>query len=426
MKYGILKVEYYKQNENTASISNLGDTCTTKSIEYILDSLNIRKDERIYLDFDELWLYTGEYLICPINTIIFQKKEGHELYKISSKIIPVFLSISYNENHLEDKDVIYLRRFEPIGCRDEQTLKTMRKYGIDAFLNGCMVATFPKRNALESQKKVFFVDVPIAVKKFIPQKIKKDIVFIKQEILSKDIPTGQTQSEWAEDLLERYRKEAAMVVTSRFHAAVLGLALGIPTIIVNEAYTYRFSWLRKLLPFYTRETFQNINWTPNKVDFEQIKKRMIEIAKKRIQETYAKYSEIMSQSEYMEIDYENDIGQIDYYDEALEFINQKWKKNDIFCFSFWGINVNAYAIYEYIQEHYPYAKLVEVYDTYRQIEFEGIQSIKPENIVPDNHYFIFVTSFVAGYVAKELFQRIGISENQYFICNRRYVEEKDL
>lgn len=50
-----------------------------------------------------------------------------------------------------------LRRFSPVGCRDERTMRLLLEHGIDAYLQGCLVATFEKRTELPTQKKFFLL-----------------------------------------------------------------------------------------------------------------------------------------------------------------------------------------------------------------------------------------------------------------------------
>jgi hypothetical protein len=92
----------------------------------------------------------------------------------SHKIIPVFLGFSALSKNFSNDDVDYLRRFQPIGCRDQYSMENLRKYNINAYVNGCMTATFPKRrnhSKISKYSKVFFIDVPDDFKKFVPKNI---------------------------------------------------------------------------------------------------------------------------------------------------------------------------------------------------------------------------------------------------------------
>lgn len=71
--------------------------------------------------------------------------EGGLAKMFSDYIIPVFLGLTMVKDTLEKEEATYLRQYAPIGCRDKRTLLTLRKYGIQSFLNGCFTITMPNR-----------------------------------------------------------------------------------------------------------------------------------------------------------------------------------------------------------------------------------------------------------------------------------------
>lgn len=427
MKYMIIQFGHMRQNlKDGEVIVNIGETAMMMAIENLYKEMGIPDEQIIKILPEEIFEYNGEYAICPINTCsdTFRSRRWHE---ISPKIIPVFIGFSINNTFLSEPDIPYLKQFEPIGCRDEDTMLMLRRAGIQSYLAGCMALAFlQKRDAMPSQNKVFFVDVPRAVKVYIPEEMKKDIVFIRQEIHENELPSGMNSRTFAEYMINRYRTEAKLVVTSRFHGAVIALALGIPVIVTNERYTYRFSWIKKLLPFYTKESFDKIDWDPKEVDVEAAKVRMKALAQKRILETYDKWHEVCELSDFFEKDSYDEPGLINYYDGAIAHIKQNWSYDQNIKYAFWGVNNNAEQIYDYISSHYKNAKLVKIYDTFKRFEFKGITSEIPENIDADENIFIFVTTFIAKHAAKRLFEDKAISARNYFVCEREYVTENDL
>ena len=60
-------------------------------------------------------------------------------------INPLFVSFHLTppkENDFFTKQTIaYLKRYQPIGCRDIKTVELMRKYGIDSYMSGCLTMT---------------------------------------------------------------------------------------------------------------------------------------------------------------------------------------------------------------------------------------------------------------------------------------------
>jgi hypothetical protein len=81
----------------------------------------------------------------------------------TDKIYPLFLAFHLNETAknevLSTEGVNYLRKHEPIGCRDYYTVRTLESVGIKAYFSGCMTLTLGKTYKTEEKSKdVFFVD----------------------------------------------------------------------------------------------------------------------------------------------------------------------------------------------------------------------------------------------------------------------------
>lgn len=147
----------------------------------------------------------------------------------------------------------------------------------------------------------------------------------------------------------------------------------------------------------------------------------------RITTTVEKYKPFLTISDKLEQRKgERDIETlIDYYSSAIKYIHKNWDINTKINYCFWGVNNNAVAIHRYIKEHYPNAKLVKIFDTFKVLSFEGITSSSPKNIEPDGS-FIFITSFVVGYIADKFLQEKNISRENYFICRREYITSENL
>jgi hypothetical protein len=65
-------------------------------------------------------------------------------------VIPLFVSFHVTTGParaamVTDESVAYLRRHEPIGCRDLDTTSFLRAAGIDAYFSGCLTMTLPPR-----------------------------------------------------------------------------------------------------------------------------------------------------------------------------------------------------------------------------------------------------------------------------------------
>lgn len=86
-------------------------------------------------------------------------------FPFNENINPIFISFHINRmDMLNDEAVAYLKRHEPIGCRDWTTVYILQEKGISAFFSGCMTTTVgqlynKKSNAsISSEKKVAVVE----------------------------------------------------------------------------------------------------------------------------------------------------------------------------------------------------------------------------------------------------------------------------
>jgi len=187
----------------------------------------------------------------------------------SESIRPLFTSFHINNtaapHMLTDDAIVYLKKHEPIGCRDNFSVKILKEKGIDAYFTGCLTLTldsykvpdvergnavyivdplynYPRKNKVFYDYKSIIRSV-LNGKLFQLGKQKKHLSkFVSASLLEKAIyinqePPAQTYSDsekfkMAEDLLNKYAR-AKLVITSRIHCALPCLALGTPVIFVN-------------------------------------------------------------------------------------------------------------------------------------------------------------------------------------------------
>ena len=71
--------------------------------------------------------------------------------------------------------------------------------------------------------------------------------------------------------LKALRDTAKLVVTSRLHIASPCLAMGIPVILAKKHFGDRFGFIDCFLPTYTPEKYNDIDWSPSPINFEEEK-----------------------------------------------------------------------------------------------------------------------------------------------------------
>ncbi|KAA3631259.1 MAG: polysaccharide pyruvyl transferase family protein [Proteobacteria bacterium] len=277
MKYILLRYPRYPT-------INLGNDIQTIAVENLLAQLGVERSDMLFLHRDCLGDYRGEEAICVMQGWF---ANGHE-WLPPQRIRPVF-----NGFHLSDKLYTFcraksvsasLKRHEPIGCRDKKTMQFFDSIGVAAYFSRCLTLTLPSRDKSSQAKKVFLVNVPPKLRRYIP----KDIAEGAEEIDQKYVYTNDDDDAWKEYLsqarclLARYREEAALVVTSALHCAAPCTAMGIPVVLLNPNPTHRsylrFQAIDDIIPVYNVYDLERsrVNWSPTPPDIEDLKRDMTE------------------------------------------------------------------------------------------------------------------------------------------------------
>lgn len=254
MIHGLLK---YEENKK---YFNIGDNIQSLAAKQYLPTLEK------HLNREKLADYKGEKIKLFMNGWFTHNSAN---WVPSDKITPLFVSFHMNiaaaSNMLSAKGIKYLRKHEPIGCRDKFTEKILRENGINAYFTGCLTLTLDNYKVLDSERgdDVYIVDplygyttfekVTYDYKSLLRSIYNKSIFsigkrkkhlkniidleflnkakYINHELPSKKYSTKE-KFELAENLLYKYAR-AKLVITSRIHCALPCLALGTPVIFLN-------------------------------------------------------------------------------------------------------------------------------------------------------------------------------------------------
>ncbi|MCM5663415.1 polysaccharide pyruvyl transferase family protein [Galbibacter mesophilus] len=254
MKYALLT---YAENNK---FFNVGDNIQSLAAKQFLPKVDF------YLNREKLGEYQGEKAKLIMNG--WFTHNVHD-WVPSENINPVFVSFHMNNTAapymLSEKGIAYLKKHEPIGCRDQFTADILNDKGIEAYFTGCLTLTLDSYKVDDSKRtdavyivdplysyprpeKVFY-NTKATVKnvlngkafqlnkkqkhleKFVDNELLESAIYINQE------PPANTYTDaekfaMAEDLLQKYAT-AKLVITSRIHCALPCLALGTPVIFVN-------------------------------------------------------------------------------------------------------------------------------------------------------------------------------------------------
>lgn len=176
---------------------------------------------------------------------------------------------------------------------------------------------------------------------------------------------SQQPLDWAQNVFSYYNSKPRLIVTSRFHGAVLALANDIPAIITLEKSTFRFSWLQNYFPIYTENSAEKISWNSGEADFSGIRGQILAVSERRIRETVQEYEEYLTltdaqKAKLRDVDQAVGSNQVLYYRRVWEAIQSKWSPDAEYSYAFWGVNDNSEMLYALISQNYPRAKLVDV------------------------------------------------------------------
>lgn len=151
MKYSLLSVQ------PESSIINIGDYVQALASSQFLPSIDG------FIEREKLNQYNGDVTKMIMNGWFMHHPDN---WPPSENIKPLFVAFHINilarESLLSDKSIAYLKRHEPIGCRDIYTRDLLIDKGINAYFSGCMTLTLGnKYNCEEKDGSVYFVDAAI-------------------------------------------------------------------------------------------------------------------------------------------------------------------------------------------------------------------------------------------------------------------------
>lgn len=385
MKYGYLNWRKPLLENRKERRVNIGDVFRSIATIHILKSIGIPDEDIIPLDRFDLPAYQGEKVVLLISGAEIDSDAfayHTKYYPLPDQIIPVFFGwLPYRT--VSADEIAYIRSFQPIGCRSEETVDFLQERGLDAFLTGCTTLTFPKRKPTKQQKKVFLVDVPDSVLPYIPTHLREDAVALTQLARIKSTSTDLRITEeetrdyhrMAEERLQLFREEAALLITSRLHVATPCAAMGIPVVVVRNSYDCRFQFIDRFLPLYTPDRFDEIDWNPKTEIPESVKENLIHTCKTMI--------ELAIDRDRMKGIYQPISHDFPFLNNAEVAVNQLPIDPDaVFSYAIIGVALeSSYWLHHAMQTRFRNSKMVCAIDTYATgIFYDDIPIISPEEI----------------------------------------------
>ncbi|MBM7061186.1 polysaccharide pyruvyl transferase family protein [Pseudomonas sp. UL073] len=274
LEYSGYKFDYF---------SNLGDEIQTLAAVRLLNGVDG------YIGREALNAWNGLGLVS-LNGFFM----GSGNWPPSPGLAPVFFSFHINKAYesviCSPAGLDYLRRHEPIGCRDRGTLSILEKHGIKAFYSRCVTLTLPPREPSPEAREVFIVGVDKELEQVIPRALRKEAVKINQSSVRLPLLSCELKREMAQQLLDGYARRAKLVITSKIHCAMPCIAMGIPVVFLypkEKLNDYRVHLVGDILPinYVPRSSLirrlglqklltKKIDWSPQAVNIEAIKEEV--------------------------------------------------------------------------------------------------------------------------------------------------------
>ncbi|MDA9843234.1 polysaccharide pyruvyl transferase family protein [Flavobacteriaceae bacterium] len=249
--------------------NNLGDF-----IQSIAASHWIKDGQPFYLDRDQLHRYNGEKVKLIMNGW-FMEAPTH--WPPSKNIEPLFISFHLNptaeKGMLTPEGIAYIKQYQPIGCRDFYTQRTLEKHGIKTYFSGCLTLSLKREAFLKKDIERTGILVISPLERLLPQGKNQDSNLLKRQFLNgvrqikqpfknqrykqatkrlndfliqldeeiqyhSQLLDPQRYSETeriqaAEEQLMRIGS-AKMVITSRIHSALPAVAFGTPVLFLSD------------------------------------------------------------------------------------------------------------------------------------------------------------------------------------------------
>lgn len=247
---------------------NIGDYIQTKAVIDMIHPINHK-----VLDREGLNKFKGSKLKTIINGWFMENPKN---WPPNNNISPLF--ISFHINPSAEKDLLnpeslnYLKQYEPIGCRDTYTQNLLHKNGIKSYYSSCITTTFTRDKYLTNKTQpegvivigafdrlnpsidsssiyrllLSLIKYPIHKLKYLLKKhsfenhLRNQNIVVKryQQITKRKISSHNQGLKLANEMLKEIAK-SEIIITSRIHAALPALAMGLKVIFINEGLSHK-------------------------------------------------------------------------------------------------------------------------------------------------------------------------------------------
>ena len=284
----------------------------------------------------------------------------HDVFSFppSPFINPLYLSCHFTNHLIDEKPeylsnlfVEHLKKYEPIGLRDNTIEKYFKEDNIEHYFSGCLTLTIPKIAELEKKDYICAVDLKEEEIEFLKKITKRDIIEVTHKLNKEEHAklSPEERMKKVEEFLKTYQ-QASLVISKRLHVALPCLAIETPVLLlINKKdidktnrigiyYDYLNVCDEQDFYNYKEEDLIKIKKNPDK--YKSIREKLIERVeefkkKKSIisepntieKEKYTDY--FVKQKQYFSNMYETIVSKKDkWIDELEEYIDELKRENN--------------------------------------------------------------------------------------------------
>ena len=247
---------------------NIGDYIQTKAVIDMIHPINYK-----VLDREGLHKLQGSKIKTIINGWFMENPKN---WPPNNNISPLFISFHINPSAerdlLKPESLNYLKQYQPIGCRDTYTQNLLQKHGIKSYHSSCITTTFKRDKYITNKTQpegvivigafdrlnpkidysslyrllLSLIKYPIHKLKYLLKKqsfenhLSNQNIVVKryQQITKRKISSHNQGLKLANDMLKEIAK-SEIIITSRIHAALPALAMGLKVIFINEGLSHK-------------------------------------------------------------------------------------------------------------------------------------------------------------------------------------------
>lgn len=260
-----MKYALFEHSQHNLGLINIGDHIQSCAAEQFLPQVDFYVErDALNKDYEKAKIImNGWFTQAPEN---WPPNQNLEPLFVSFHLQPKSAKVIFSD----PRNIAYLKKHEPIGCRDYRTVELLQEQGVDSYFSFCLTTTLDEKyKSEETDDSIYLVDplygydkgmlkrmnykeaiksFPIEklfklkdyfkpgakVEDFVPKKVLKECINIHHYVDYKH--SNEELYSIAKELLRKYSK-AKLVITSRIHCALPCLALGTPVLFLMEGLT---------------------------------------------------------------------------------------------------------------------------------------------------------------------------------------------